>query len=54
MADKAKLNDMVDSMIHQKPEDAQINFHDYMKTKFSDILTKSGDDNNTRNKDKEE
>jgi len=53
MADKAKLNDMVDNLIDQKPENAQINFHDYLQTKMADIVNKSGDDE-SKNKNKED
>lgn len=30
MADKEKLNAMLDALINDKPEDAQIAFHDYL------------------------
>lgn len=30
MADKDKLNSMLDALINDKPEDAQIAFHDYL------------------------
>ena len=53
MADKAKLNDMVDSLIDQKPEDAQIFFHDYLKTKIGDLGASPGD-NESEIKDNEE
>lgn len=38
MADTEKLDDMVDNFIHKKPEDAQVNFHDYLKTKMQDVV----------------
>ena len=34
MADKDKLNSMIDSLINDKPEEAQIAFHDYLGTKM--------------------
>lgn len=56
MADKAKLNDMVDNMIGQSPEQAQIDFHEYLKTKFSDVIggEPEGETNDSDNKDNEE
>jgi len=54
MADKAKLNDMVDDFIHKKPEDVQINFHDYLKTKFQDVVGGEGEERVSDNKDNEE
>jgi hypothetical protein len=38
MSDKEKLNDMLDDLINSKPEQAQINFHDYLQTKMREIV----------------
>ncbi len=54
MADKAKLNDMVDDFIHKKPEDAEVNFHDYLKTKMQDVVGGEGEVTSSENKDNEE
>ena len=53
MADKAKLNDMVNNLVDQKPEEAAINFHDYLQTKMSEVIGGEGK-NETENKDNEE
>lgn len=54
MADKAKLNDMVDSMIGQQPEQAEIDFHDYLATKFRDAVSGEDETIDSDNKDNEE
>ena len=53
MADKDKLNDMVDNLIDKKPEQAQVDFHEYLQTKMQEIVGRQGGDNAV-NKDNEE
>ena len=49
MADKEKLRDMLDNLINQKPEQADIDFHDYLRGKMQDVtgigtvVTNAGD-----------
>ena len=38
MADKDKLSSMVDAIINDKPEEAQIAFHDYLGGKMKEEL----------------
>jgi len=38
MADKDKLNSMIDSLINDKPEEAQIAFHDYLGAKMREEI----------------
>ena len=38
MADKEKLNDMLDALINNKPEDAQIAFHDYLGARMREEI----------------
>lgn len=38
MADKQKLHDMIDNLINKKGEEAQIDFHQFAKEKFREIL----------------
>ena len=38
MADKKKLNDMLDSLIDKNPEQAQVQFHSYLEDKFREVL----------------
>lgn len=38
MADIQKLKDMLDNLINGKPEQAQVVFHDYLKTRVNDKL----------------
>ncbi len=54
MADTEKLNDMVDNFIHKKPEDVDINFHQYVKTKMQDVLASKTGETDSDNKDNEE
>ena len=54
MADIEKLDDMVDNFIHKKPEDGQVNFHDYLKTKMQDVVGKATGKTDSDNKDNEE
>lgn len=53
MADTDKLNTMVDDLIHKKPEDAEINFHDYLKTKMQDVVTGEKGTNSDNEKNEE-
>ncbi len=36
--DKDKIGQMVDALINNKPEEAQISFHDYLGSKMKDQL----------------
>ncbi len=38
MTDTNKLKDMLDNLINNKPEQAQVVFHDYLKTKLNGVL----------------
>lgn len=38
MADKEKLRDMLDAMIDQNAEQAQVNFHSYLEDKMREVL----------------
>lgn len=38
MADKQKLNDMLDAMVNDETEKAEIAFHSYLKDKMQDVL----------------
>lgn len=38
MADKLKINDMLDSLLNDKGEEAQVAFHAYAKEKMQDVL----------------
>lgn len=38
MADKKKLNDMLDALIDKNPEQAQVQFHSYLEDKMREVL----------------
>ena len=38
MADKKKLNDMLDSIIDKNSEQAEVNFHGYLEDKMREVL----------------
>lgn len=38
MADKEKLRNMLDNLINDKSEQAQVDFHDYLGDKMKDTL----------------
>ena len=38
MADKQKLRDMLDSLIDDKSDQAQVDFHQYLEVKMKDVL----------------
>lgn len=38
MADTTKLSDMLDAIINDKPEEAQIAFHDYLGGKMKEQI----------------
>ena len=54
MADTDKLNDMVDNLIDKKPEQAQVDFHEYLQTKMQEIVGRQGGNDNADNTDNEE
>lgn len=37
--DNKKLNDMLDSLIDKKDDQAQVHFHSYLEDKMKDVLT---------------
>ena len=37
MADREKLQNMLDNLINQKAEQAQVNFHDYLQSKMQEV-----------------
>lgn len=39
MADTDKLQNMLDDLINQKPEQAQVAFHDYLQNKMQDLIS---------------
>lgn len=49
MADTDKLNQMLDALINDKPEEAQIAFHDYLGPKMKEEIhgTVASDDTGT-------
>lgn len=46
MADKEKLRDMLDNLIDDKSEQAQVDFHDYLGDKMKEVLDDDTDTNN--------
>lgn len=38
MPDKDKLSDMLDNLIDNNPEQAQMDFHNYLQDKMQDIM----------------
>jgi len=38
MADKKKLNDMLDALIDKNNEQAQVQFHSYLEDKMREVL----------------
>lgn len=38
MSDNEKLQSMLDNLINQKPEDAQVDFHTYLQDKMQGII----------------
>lgn len=38
MADEDKLKNMLDDLINNKPEQAQVNFRDYLQGKMQEVL----------------
>lgn len=38
MADKKKLNDMLDALINKNNEQAEVHFHDYLEDKMKEVL----------------
>lgn len=38
MSDKENLKNMLDNLINDKAEDAQVNFHSYLQSKMQDVL----------------
>lgn len=46
MADKQHIHNMIDNLINKKGEEAQIDWHQYAKEKFKEIL----DTNNNESK----
>lgn len=38
MADTDKLKDMLDNLINDKPEQAQVDFHAYLQDKMQEVI----------------
>lgn len=38
MSDNEKLQNMLDNLINNKPEQAQVNFHDYLQDKMQSVM----------------
>jgi hypothetical protein len=57
MSDKTQLQGMLDNLINDKAEEAQINFHQYLQDKMKDVLSDNTVDKisseNNKNSDKE-
>lgn len=53
MADKDTLGDMLDNLVHNKPEEAQVNFHDYLEAKVKEVLGKDAETESNTVSDKE-
>lgn len=56
MADKKKLNDMLDSIIDKNSEQAEVHFHGYLEDKMREVLNpvadvKVKDDESTKKED---
>lgn len=51
MADKQHLNNMLDNLINKKGEEAQIDFHQYAKEKFKEILNNAPSKQTPKEKD---
>jgi hypothetical protein len=43
MADKEKLRDMLDSLIDQNSDQAQVHFHSYLEDKMREVLRPEAD-----------
>ena len=43
MVDKTKLKDMLDSMIDDNGEQAEVNFHSYLEDKMKDVINPPAD-----------
>lgn len=39
MAETEKLRNMLDNLIKNKPEQAQVDFHDYLQGKMQDVVS---------------
>jgi len=46
MADTDKLRDMLDNLIDDKSEQAQVDFHDYLGDKMKEVLDDDDTDTN--------
>ena len=53
MPEKKKLSDMLDNIIDSNPEQAQMDFHDYLQDKMADITGNTLPADNESNTDKE-
>lgn len=50
MADKQKLRDMLDSLIDQNNDQAQVHFHTYLENKMRELLNRKSNENNENKK----
>ena len=48
---KEKLNDMLDSLIDNKDEQAEVNFHNYLEDKMKDVMQPVVDSESSKNKE---
>lgn len=53
MADKDTLGDMLDNLVQNKPEEAQVNFHDYLQARVKEVLGKETEVESNTVSDKE-
>jgi hypothetical protein len=53
MADNNALGDMLDNLVQNKPEEAQVNFHDYLQARVQEILGKDAEVESNTVSDKE-
>ena len=44
MADKDKLRDMLDSLIDDNSDQAQVHFHNYLEDKMKDVINPAADE----------
>ena len=51
MVDKVKLSTMLDALINNKPEEAQIAFHDYLGAKMQEEIHGAQDSKPTTDED---
>ena len=54
MADTEQLRKMLDNLINDKPEQAQVHFHDYLEGKMQEVMKGVPDGTSNHKKSKKE